>query len=93
VTTKLKKAILVVAIVSLLLVTVVGVSCDVVSKYVGDSVDVTFRDLHHEQYDGVVSWQVVERGLISDTVDLHFWDGRVVRLHYVTSVEVIQKGF
>lgn len=89
---KMNKVILAVVIVSLLLVGVIGPSCNVISKYVGYSVDVGFRDFHHEQYNGVTSWEVVHEGLISDTVDLHFWDGTTIRLHYVTSVEVIREG-
>jgi len=79
-----------IAIISLLLLSVIGVSCSEVSKVVGHSVDVGFLDLHHEQYNGVTSWEVVEEGLLSNTVDLHFWDGTVTRLHYVVSVEVIK---
>ena len=90
---KINKAVLALVIVSLLLLSVIGPSCNVISKYVGDSVDVTFRDFHHQQYNGITSWEVVNKGLISDTVDLHFWDGTTIRLHYVISVEVIRKGF
>ena len=90
---KMNKAVLAIVIVSLLLVSVIAPSCSIISKYVGNSVDVEFRDFHHEQYNGVTSWEVVHKGLISDTVDLHFWDRTTIRLHYVTSVEVIRKGF
>jgi hypothetical protein len=87
---KTNKALLVIVIVSLLLVSAIGLSCNVLSKYVGHSVDVGFLNLHHQQYDGVVSWNVVEVGLLSNTVDLYFWDGTVTRLHYVTSVTIIK---
>jgi len=86
---KINKVIFGIVIMSVLLLGITGISCGEVSKHVGYSVDVAFLDFHHEQYNGVTSWEVVEQGLLSNTVDLHFWDGTTTRLHYVTSVEVI----
>jgi len=72
-------------IVFALLMSVIGSGC----IDTGHSVDVGFLDLHHEQYDHVESRDIVEVGMLSYTVDLHFVDGSVRRLHYVTSIDLI----
>lgn len=54
------------------------------------SIDIEFRDGHYEQYDYVISYGVVETGLISHTVDVNCLFSGVKRLHYVTSIDVIE---
>ena len=67
----------------------VGTACDT-GGLIGQSIDVSFRNGSHQQYDGVTSWNTVHEGLFSNTVDIHFWHGKVTRLHYVTSIRVIR---
>ena len=81
----MKKVMFEILIVFALLMSVIGSGC----IDTGHSVDVGFLVLHHEQYDHVESWEIVEEGILSYTVDLHFVDGRVRRLHYVTSIDII----
>lgn len=64
-----------------------GIGC---TELTGYTIDVGFRDGNYKQYDYVKDWIVVEEGIISDTVDLHFTNGNTIRLHYVTSVEIIE---
>ena len=72
-------------IISLVLIACTGCA----EQILGNSVDVGFRNGSHEQYDFVRDWEYVHKGIISDTVDLHFAYGTTKRLHYVTSIEII----
>ena len=81
----MKKVMFEILIVFALLMSVIGSGC----VDTGHSVDVGFLYFHHEQYDHVESWDIVEAGILSYTVDLHFVDGSVRRLHYVTSIDII----
>lgn len=81
----MKKVVFEILIVFALLMSVIGSGC----IDTGHSVDVGFLDFHHEQYDHVESWDIVEEGIFYYTVDLHFVDGNVRRLHYVTSIDII----
>ena len=58
-------------------------------KESGYSVSVVFADMTFQQYDNVESHIIIKEESIGKTVDLHFADGHVERLHYVTSIEKI----
>ncbi|MEA1944182.1 MAG: hypothetical protein U9N07_02415 [Euryarchaeota archaeon] len=82
-----KKAMIILFVILALVASVIGSGC--VDQ--GKTVDVGFRDGSYQQYKHVESWNVVEKGVLSDTVDLHFTDGRTLRLHYVTSIDIIEQ--
>ena len=58
-------------------------------KESGYSVSIVFADMTFQQYDNVKSHIIIKEHSIGKTVDLHFTDGHVERLHYVTSIEKI----
>ena len=58
-------------------------------KESGYSVSVVFADMTFQQYDNVESHIIIKEESIGKTVDLHFADGHVERLHYVTSIDKI----
>lgn len=70
-----------------ILVIIIGIGCTDLTGY---TVDVGFRDGTYKQYDYVKDWTVVEEGILSDTVDLYFANGNTNRLHYVTSIKIIE---
>ncbi|MFV9631889.1 MAG: hypothetical protein ACNYWM_12580 [Methanosarcinales archaeon] len=81
---KIKRTLIILIIIFLIMF---GIGC---TELTGYTIDVGFRDGNYKQYDYVKDWIVVEEGIISDTVDLHFTNGNTIRLHYVTSVEIIE---
>ena len=70
----------------IILFTMVAIGC----TEMGSTVDVGFLDGSYQQYDSVEDYTIVDEGLLSDTVDLHFTSGDTIRLHYVTSIEVVE---
>jgi hypothetical protein len=73
-----------------LLMSIIGSGCvEQSNPYTGYSVDVRFLDGHYEQYNHVISHDIVEKGIFSYTVDLHIFGGKTIRLHYVTSIDII----
>ena len=83
---KIKRTLIILIIIFLIMF---GIGC---TELTGYTIDVGFRDGNYKQYDYVKDWIVVEEGIISDTVDLHFTNGNTIRLHYVTSVEIIEQN-
>jgi len=84
----MKNAVLWILIAFTLLMGVIGSGC-ISNEITGYSVDVGFLDGHYERYEFVTSYDTVYKGIFSDTVDLHFVYGKTVRLHYVTSIDIL----
>lgn len=59
------------------------------------TVDIGFRDGSYQQVPNVMSWQTVETGTFSDTVDMKFFGQNYYpetrRIHYVTSIDILQE--
>lgn len=58
-------------------------------------VDIGFRDGSYQQVSNVMSWEVVEKGPLSNTVELRFLTQNYYqesrRIHYVTSIDIISE--
>lgn len=75
-------------IVLILIITSAALSgCVSDNEITGYTVDVGFRDGSYQQYNNVVSYDIVHEGYLSDTVDLQLSYGSTTRLHYVTSID------
>lgn len=59
------------------------------------TVDIGFRDGSYQQVPNVMSWQTVETGTFSNTVDIKFlgqdYYPETQRIHYVTSVDIVEE--
>ena len=59
------------------------------------TVDVEFRDGSYQQVANVMSYNVVEKGTFSHTVDMKIinqnYYATINRIHYVTSVDIIEE--
>ena len=59
------------------------------------NVDIGFRDGSYQQVTNVMSWQTVEIGTFSNTVDMKIIDqnyyAQTRRIHYVTSIDIIKE--
>ena len=59
------------------------------------SVDIEFRDGSYQQVANVMSYETVERGTFSHTVDMKIIDqnyyAQTRRIHYVTSIDIIEE--
>jgi len=59
------------------------------------TVDIGFRDGSYQQVPNVMSWQTIETGTFSNTVDMKIIDqnyyAQTRRIHYVTSIDIIEE--
>ena len=59
------------------------------------TVDIGFRDGSYQQVTNVMSWQTVEQGTFSHTVDMKIinqnYYAETIRIHYVTSIDIMEE--